>query len=286
MARRLPKSERSPSLPPPPPSDQRDAAIQELSKGSELATQLMAQLELIPERELDGRRDDALANVRSLSMSLSSSLYALRSERREHHNCGSSSSSGGAGPAAVTSVSGGGRGGGSGARNKTKRRRGKHGEELTETVFITTTPENDGFHWRKYGEKKILDSEFRKLYYRCGYSDERKCQAKKYVQQENNKHPPEFRVTLTNEHTCNTLFQDQPSSSSTNSQVLDFTKASISSPLMDSHVGATILKKEEEEEVPSIDESSRIMSTIMRNYGAYGDYDESSPQSWNGAGWQ
>jgi hypothetical protein len=124
MARRLPKSERSPSPPPPPPGDQRDAAIQELSKGSELATQLMAQLELIPERELDGRRDDALANVRSLSMSLSSSLYALRSERREHYYCGSSSSSGGAGPAAVTSVSG------AGGERKTKRRRGKHGEEL------------------------------------------------------------------------------------------------------------------------------------------------------------
>ncbi|BAS94557.1 transcription factor WRKY45-2 [Oryza sativa Japonica Group] len=280
MARRLPKSERSPSPPPPPPGDQRDAAIQELSKGSELATQLMAQLELIPERELDGRRDDALANVRSLSMSLSSSLYALRSERREHYYCGSSSSSGGAGPAAVTSVSG------AGGERKTKRRRGKHGEELIETVFITTTPENDGFHWRKYGEKNILNSEFRKLYYRCGYSDERKCQAKKYVQQENNKHPPEFRVTLTNEHTCNTVFQDQPSSSSTNSQVLDFTKASISSSLMDSHVGAPILKEEEEEEVPSIDESTRIMSTIMRNYGSYGDYDESSPQPWNGAGWK
>jgi hypothetical protein len=106
------------------------------------------------------------------------------------------------------------------------------------------------------------------------------------VQQENNKHPPEFRVTLTNEHTCNTVFQDQPSSSSTNSQVLDFTKASISSSLMDSHVGAPILKEEEEEEVPSIDESTRIMSTIMRNYGSYGDYDESSPQPWNGAGWK
>uniref|UniRef100_A0A0E0L3U5 WRKY domain-containing protein n=1 Tax=Oryza punctata TaxID=4537 RepID=A0A0E0L3U5_ORYPU len=267
MARRLPKSERSPS---PPPGDQRDAAIQELSKGSELATQLMAQLELIPERELD-RRDDALANVRRLSMSLSSSLSALRSER-EHYYLASSSSSG-AGPVAVTSVSGG--GGGGGSRTRKTRRRGS-----SETVFITTTPENDGFHWRKYGEKNILNSEFRRLYYRCGYSDERNCQAKKYVQQENNKQPPEFRVTLTNEHTCNcnALFPDQASSSST-SQVLDFTKASVSSPLMDSHVGAPIFK-EEEEEVPSIDESTRsIMSTIMRNNN---DYDELSPRSWNG----
>jgi hypothetical protein len=26
--------------------------------------------------------------------------------------------------------------------------------------MLTETPENDGFHWRKYGEKKILNAEF------------------------------------------------------------------------------------------------------------------------------
>jgi hypothetical protein len=26
--------------------------------------------------------------------------------------------------------------------------------------MLTETPENDGFHWRKYGEKKILNATF------------------------------------------------------------------------------------------------------------------------------
>lgn len=92
-------------------------------------------------------------------------------------------------------------------------------------------------------------STFCRLYYRCGYSDEHKCPAKKYVQQQNSSDPPMFLVTLINDHTCDTLFpadddQDQPpssSSSASNSQVLDFTKASVSSA-----VGVSRLKKEED----------------------------------------
>uniref|UniRef100_A0A0D9WHQ7 WRKY domain-containing protein n=1 Tax=Leersia perrieri TaxID=77586 RepID=A0A0D9WHQ7_9ORYZ len=270
MAMRLPKSERSPSPSSSPPPDQREAVIQELTRGRELAALLRQQMELIP--ELD-RRDDALANVRDISMSLRSSISALQSERG---HCGSSSGAG----AAVSSVSDG--GGGGGRNRKTKNRRGRHDGELIKEI-LTTTPENDGFHWRKYGEKNILNTEFPKLYYRCGYSDERKCRAKKYVQQENKKHPPEFKVTLINEHACNTLIPNQPSSSST-SQVLDFTKASIISSPMNPLISAPILK-EEEEEVPSIDESSRIMSTTMPSYEAY-DYNELSPQSWDGGVWQ
>ncbi|XP_015693093.1 WRKY transcription factor 55-like [Oryza brachyantha] len=267
MATRMPNSERSPS--PPSPLDQRDAAIQELQKGSDLVKLLGEQLGRLPVQL--GCRDDALTSVRDISMSLDSSLYALQSERDQHRG----SSSGAGGPGAVTSDGGGGRS--STRARRTTHRRGKHGEEHPRRIFTTTTPENDGYHWRKYGEKTILNTEFPKLYYRCGYSDERKCQAKKYVQQANRKHPPEFTVTLTNEHTCNTLLPDQPSSSST-SQVLDFTKASMSSP-MDPHADTAMLKEEEEEEAPSIDESTRIMSTSVSSYGAY-DYNELSPQSW------
>lgn len=89
-------------------------------------------------------------------------------------------------------------------------------------------------------------STFCRLYYRCGYSDEHKCPAKKYVQQQNSSDPPLYTVTLINDHTCHTLFPanaDQPpsSSSSANSQLLDFTKASLSS-----SVGVPRLKEEED----------------------------------------
>uniref|UniRef100_A0A452ZCQ9 WRKY domain-containing protein n=1 Tax=Aegilops tauschii subsp. strangulata TaxID=200361 RepID=A0A452ZCQ9_AEGTS len=95
---------------------------------------------------------------------------------------------------------------------------------------------------------RLVNQRFCRLYYRCGYSDEHKCPAKKYVQQQNSRDPPMFLVTLINDHTCDTLFpdedQDQPPSSSSspnNSQVLDFSKASLSSA-----VGVSRLKKEED----------------------------------------
>jgi hypothetical protein len=55
------------------------------------------------------------------------------------------------------------------------------------------------------------------------------------VQQQNYRDPPEFMVTLIDDHTCHALFpaeadrQPPSSSSSVNSQLLDFTKASLSS---------------------------------------------------------
>ncbi|XP_048555519.1 WRKY transcription factor 55-like [Triticum urartu] len=237
-----PKSEMSPPPAPPSPSDQRDAVIEELRKGSQLAEFLRQQVELIPE---DSRRDAALANVSDITTALASSLSVLQSEREQYY-CSSSSD---AGHASGASGGGGVRNGAVARRNrKAKHRRGTYGEELPIKEILTEAPENDRFHWRKYGEKKILHADFPRLYYRCGYSDEHKCPAKKYVQQQNSSDPPMFLVTLINDHTCDTLFpdedQDQPpssSSSANNSQVLDFSKASLSST-----VGISRLKKEED----------------------------------------
>uniref|UniRef100_A0ACD5TG63 Uncharacterized protein n=1 Tax=Avena sativa TaxID=4498 RepID=A0ACD5TG63_AVESA len=242
MAMRRPKSEMSP---PASPSDQRDAVIEELQKGAQLAESLRQQVELIPEL---GRRDAALANVSNISTALASSLSVLQSER-EQYSCSSSDA------ATAHHAAGAFGGGGVRARNgavarprKTKHRRGTHGEQLPIKEINTETPENDRFHWRKYGEKKILNADFPRLYYRCGYSDEHKCPAKKYVQQQNKNDPPMFMVTLINDHTCHTLFpaeadQQPPSSSgSPNLQVLDFTKASLSS-------AAAVTRMKEEEDV-------------------------------------
>ncbi|KAM3411153.1 hypothetical protein ACQJBY_003039 [Aegilops geniculata] len=236
-----PKSEMSP---PPAPSDQRDAVIEELRKGSQLAEFLRQQVELIPE---DSRRDAALANVSDITTALASSLSVLQSEKEQY----SSSSSSSYDPGHASGASGVGMRNGPVARSrnrKAKHRRGTYGEELPIKEILTEAPENDRFHWRKYGEKKILHADFPRLYYRCGYSDEHKCRAKKYVQQQNSSEPPMFLVTLINDHTCDTLFpdedQDQPpssSSSANNSQVLDFSKASLSSA-----VGVSRLKKEED----------------------------------------
>uniref|UniRef100_A0A0D9XIM5 WRKY domain-containing protein n=1 Tax=Leersia perrieri TaxID=77586 RepID=A0A0D9XIM5_9ORYZ len=70
-------------------------------------------------------------------------------------------------------------------------------------VNLTPIPHTDGHLWRKYGEKKIKNSSFPRLYYRCSYRDDRNCMATKVVQQENEADPPLYRVTYIHQHTCN-----------------------------------------------------------------------------------
>ncbi|KAJ4807433.1 hypothetical protein LUZ62_019999 [Rhynchospora pubera] len=66
----------------------------------------------------------------------------------------------------------------------------------------TTMPYEDGYQWRKYGDKKITGSNFSRSYFRCTYKEEQGCQAKKIVQQTRNEDVPSFQVTYTNKHTC------------------------------------------------------------------------------------
>ncbi|KAL6642979.1 hypothetical protein ACP70R_021160 [Stipagrostis hirtigluma subsp. patula] len=70
-------------------------------------------------------------------------------------------------------------------------------------VKYTFTPFFDGHLWRKYGEKKIKASTFRRKYYRCSYYEDKKCLASMQVQQVNSDDPPLFAVTYTRKHTCN-----------------------------------------------------------------------------------
>ncbi|KAJ3684226.1 hypothetical protein LUZ61_013390 [Rhynchospora tenuis] len=82
--------------------------------------------------------------------------------------------------------------------------RGKR-RRVGESSWINNTsmPYDDGYQWRKYGDKKISGSDFPRSYFRCTYK-EQGCQAKKLVQQTTNKlDMPLFQVTYTNKHTCN-----------------------------------------------------------------------------------
>ncbi|KAF8703741.1 hypothetical protein HU200_031828 [Digitaria exilis] len=255
MSTRL-SSKKTRSQPPPRSSERRDAAIQELRRGAELADLLKKQVELIPE---PNRRDAAVTNVGEISMAMESSLCILQSEM-EHP------SSPEVGVAAGCYSSDGGTGERNGAVARARRvrhRRGRHGADFPIKEILTDAPENDRFHWSKYGEKNILNAEYPRLYYKCGYSDDHKCPAKKYVQQQSHNGTPLFLVTLIDDHTCETLFRDEPSSSSSSApQVLDFTKPSLSPPFMAAPHG---LKKEEEDS----------MSVSMHSY-SYDEYLSSS----------
>ncbi|KAG8050784.1 hypothetical protein GUJ93_ZPchr0009g715 [Zizania palustris] len=76
-------------------------------------------------------------------------------------------------------------------------------EERTWTTD-TYAPYDDGHQWRKYGEKKLSNSNFPRFYYRCTYKNDMKCPATKQVQQKGlTSDPPLFSVTYFNHHTCN-----------------------------------------------------------------------------------
>ncbi|CAM0952825.1 unnamed protein product [Alopecurus aequalis] len=63
------------------------------------------------------------------------------------------------------------------------------------------SPLDDGFSWRKYGQKDILGSKYPRGYYRCTYRKSRGCAATKQVQR-TDIDPLLFDVVYHGEHTC------------------------------------------------------------------------------------
>ncbi|CAI8593265.1 unnamed protein product [Vicia faba] len=89
--------------------------------------------------------------------------------------------------------------------------------EKTSSILI-----DDGYTWRKYGQKKITKAKYYRSYYRCTHSDQH-CEAMKHVQrtQEN---PPLYTTTYYGYHTCKSSFHSdinlEPVISSVDSSVL------------------------------------------------------------------
>ncbi|KAI7749174.1 hypothetical protein M8C21_028229 [Ambrosia artemisiifolia] len=73
----------------------------------------------------------------------------------------------------------------------------------------TEVPPEDGYSWRKYGQKEILGSRYPRRYYRCTNQKLYNCPAKKQVQRLDND-PYTFDVTYKGDHTC-TLSSTAPS---------------------------------------------------------------------------
>ncbi|XP_076884021.1 WRKY transcription factor 55-like [Bidens hawaiensis] len=65
----------------------------------------------------------------------------------------------------------------------------------------TEVPPEDGYTWRKYGQKEILGSRYPRAYYRCTHQKLYNCPAKKQVQRLDND-PYTFEVTYRGDHTC------------------------------------------------------------------------------------
>ncbi|XP_073151316.1 uncharacterized protein [Henckelia pumila] len=60
---------------------------------------------------------------------------------------------------------------------------------------------NDGYSWRKYGQKVILNTNHPRAYYRCTYLNTQRCLAKKHVQRTDDD-PSIFEVVYKGKHSC------------------------------------------------------------------------------------
>ncbi|XVF10013.1 hypothetical protein REPUB_Repub07fG0147700 [Reevesia pubescens] len=63
-------------------------------------------------------------------------------------------------------------------------------------------PLDDGFSWRKYGQKDILGAKYPRGYYRCTHRNVQGCLATKQVQRSDDD-PTIFEITYRGRHTCN-----------------------------------------------------------------------------------
>ncbi|KAG8078318.1 hypothetical protein GUJ93_ZPchr0007g5966 [Zizania palustris] len=78
------------------------------------------------------------------------------------------------------------------------KRRGPAGAEAAREMTVDTT--EDGYIWRKYGQKDISGCKHPRLYYRCAFRDQG-CGATRRVQQ-SQEEPPAFVIAYYGEHTC------------------------------------------------------------------------------------
>ncbi|XP_015085671.1 probable WRKY transcription factor 53 [Solanum pennellii] len=74
-------------------------------------------------------------------------------------------------------------------------------------------PTDDGYSWRKYGQKDILRAKYPRSYYRCTYRHMQNCWATKHVQRSDDD-PTVFDITYRGSHNCHhaTYSAPQPTS--------------------------------------------------------------------------
>ncbi|KAK9067770.1 hypothetical protein SSX86_011881 [Deinandra increscens subsp. villosa] len=109
---------------------------------------------------------------------------------------------------------------------KTKRGCYKRRKNSLTTTKVTSTLIDDGYAWRKYGQKTILNSKHQRNYYRCSHKNEKGCQATKQVQK-TNEEPSKYMITYNGFHTCNSLYKApqiirEPSDIRDNSTLISF----------------------------------------------------------------
>ncbi|XP_027342955.1 WRKY DNA-binding transcription factor 70-like [Abrus precatorius] len=111
-----------------------------------------------------------------------------------------------------------------------KRRSGCHKRKSTAPTWAKNSSVliEDGYAWRKYGQKMTMNAKYLRSYYRCTHKYDQGCPAIKQVQriQED---PPLYRTTYYGYHNCKSAFSPEmmwkPASSSDSSMLLSFSNS-------------------------------------------------------------
>ncbi|KAM7491826.1 hypothetical protein LguiA_034747 [Lonicera macranthoides] len=113
-------------------------------------------------------------------------------------------------------------------------RRGRYKRRKSSESRITISPTiEDGYAWRKYGQKDILNDKYPRCYFRCTHKNDQGCKALKQVQKIDEGDHTVYRITYFGQHVCsgtkNSLFQPISENESTKSFMLSFESSKIPS---------------------------------------------------------
>ncbi|XP_043725855.1 WRKY DNA-binding transcription factor 70-like, partial [Telopea speciosissima] len=86
------------------------------------------------------------------------------------------------------------------------RKRSKRRNVQESWTRITAVPIEDGYAWRKYGQKEILNAKHLRCYFRCSYRFDQGCQATKQVQRTEDELLT-FWTKYTGHHTCQDILK-------------------------------------------------------------------------------
>ncbi|XP_076884022.1 WRKY DNA-binding transcription factor 70-like [Bidens hawaiensis] len=153
-----------------------------------------------------------------------------------------------------------------------KERRGcyKRRRTVDSRVTISSTTE-DGYAWRKYGQKEILNSKFPRCYFRCTHKHFHGCKAVKQVQKQEDESNM-FHITYFGHHTC-----PPPDHTLTHHEVVLAFETSKNHNLFPNSPSAIHIEPTVKQEAESKDQSTDVSDNISSG----NDDHSSSALRWN-----
>lgn len=153
------------------------------------------------------------------------------------------------------------------SESRKKGRRGcyKRRKSAAEIWTIVSQTIVDNHSWRKYGQKKIMDSEFPRSYFRCSHKDDQGCSATKQVQKTHD-NPDMYQTTYIGIHTCNAT----PKASTSNEAIFVNSDAEVT-PTPSLTIKQEYLKEETPSNVMECDNNADDMLVFQNLALEFGD---------------